>query len=572
MTVTLDNFNRAASEVSPYKLQNHTADNSSTWSKIYGKDAFLNPDGILSFDVSSTDLSWYENQTNFTAPDFEAFLTFKVLGPGAQSIGIGGRYTNSLGGVYIEISNTTQPRLSLLQTFPNSQLLTSLVLKEPLQSNIFYQLSIAFKGGSVKCYLQKLSDKRYCDGNGDFLVTSKVDCITYNNLTITDTGKLFILGTITSGISVVQVDSVTFSYEFAAEAFNLIVPATDSKIFSSPCNWFLEGSNLVSVNPGAYLKIAFVGESLSLDLSPRTNAVNIRISVDNKNPKNFDISGGTTRLQIVNGLKHESHSVDIRFMRRNFFVDGWFQSSTGERLEIKSIEVTSFASQPTLLNVKKNPRSCLIYGDSITEGVYQTLDFPQGSSSSTAYSTLLGEALDSEYGIIAWAGQGWTTPSGARVPNFLNSWNFHKDGVPRDFSKIKLDYVIINMGANDAFQAKSLSPTDFTTFLAAFRQAVGPDTLFIFINPFAGVFTSDLVNGIANYLSAHKDSNVKMIDLGIFGKSGLTPTEGASLYSVDAVHPNQEGHARLSSALTKEIYKFITKTGAWGSFAGVPIA
>jgi hypothetical protein len=221
------------------------------------------------------------------------------------------------------------------------------------------------------------------------------------------------------------------------------------------------------------------------------------------------------------------------------------------------------------------PKRCLIYGDSITEGVEAQCHPASdctiggdlcGNSATKTWGRAVAAAFDCEYSQVGFGSLGWTVGGGGGVvPVFTpgdpsqSSWNQIYDGAPRTFENI--DYVFILHATNDGLRQKG-TPASVAAvtesvhgWLEAIRNAVGAETHVFLTVPFGGFGAAqepigalkagfDLYQGIAD-TAAPKDTRTHYIDLGPAAARGLTHFGIHSIESCGGIHPR--GGTRYSA-------------------------
>lgn len=213
--------------------------------------------------------------------------------------------------------------------------------------------------------------------------------------------------------------------------------------------------------------------------------------------------------------------------------------------------------------VGRQPKTALIYGDSITEGVYAK-DGTTGIF--YGYSFYLGQALFTrgfEYGIVACGFQGYTVSGSGSVPPVYtiandpaSSWNKVISSVTRltDGAFTVAPTVIFdNFGVNDQVQGHNgsfLNPSltaQITAFWRALRAAA-PKALIIKSIPFTGYARNDILNAALIYNSPLSDSLFKLFDLNLDAR-----TQQYGLNIANNVHPGIWGHANIGSLVTARV-------------------
>lgn len=290
-----------------------------------------------------------------------------------------------------------------------------------------------------------------------------------------------------------------------------IVAATDAAVFRSPYTWLgIGGSAIATNNPGAYLKTVFSGTScvMTVDVS---HLVAAGILAANYPAISWQVDGGTVhRVQLTSATgaisfgrdyADTTHTLRVTLVGAYWLDDRW-------NTPVQSLRVTGFVigagkalSAPTLA-----PKRMLIFGDSHGEG-YEALGAGATvalQDASKAYGALLGARFDAEYGIVAFAGQGFNQANGtANVPACIDAWDFYWSGQSRLSGGLLIpapDYVVTGHTHNDNIGVA----TTVTAFIDQVKVAAPDAELFLATAPNYNV-AAQLSAGVsaAAYAKAH---------------------------------------------------------------------
>lgn len=323
----------------------------------------------------------------------------------------------------------------------------------------------------------------------------------------------------------------------------------------SPAGWFvpLDNSYAETPNNGNYAKWTFTGTSfaINVDVSMLVNASVsagdypiIRYSVDNGIYTDYQLQSTDIQISIAIGLISRTHTVIIWLRAQQWdLIDLW--NLPVSVLRITSVAIDSGASLGTSLA----PKRAFFFGDSITFGNYVLFEQdPEGDDGVENWVGITGISLNLEFGRAGLPAQGWITPGGGNVPQFIDSWNFIFSGQPRNFSN--LDYIFVNEGTNDF----GLDSSVITTWLGNMRTACGPNTYIFMIIPFGQFNASVITTGVTNYRIANPfDTNIFLINPGLLYAAGLARTGSATYVSGDGLHPNVYGSELLGAATTSAV-------------------
>jgi lysophospholipase L1-like esterase len=347
----------------------------------------------------------------------------------------------------------------------------------------------------------------------------------------------------------------------AAGSATRTVAVSDSNWFFSPCNWHANGSAFAeSQNPGAYFAIGFTGSqaSLTLDVSmlDHVSAASwprIRWQIDENTPEDHRLKQGDSLLPLdSNDLSTGAHSLRVWLIANEIFVDRWLVPVENFRVTGLVIDADGATFAPSL-----RPQRILFFGDSISEG----LDTESGSGkyindsdATHAFTYACGAALDAEFGVVAFAGQGWNIALLSNAPPFSASWSEQFDGQPRSFSPAP-DSVVVMMGGNDAlFGDLGGVAAAVTTWLGDVRATL-PGTKIFFVVEFGGYARDEVSRGFEDYQAAAHDENAHLIDLGAAAEVGLDAgfVKGGTAQSYDGPHPTAGRAAELGAMLAGAI-------------------
>ncbi len=349
------------------------------------------------------------------------------------------------------------------------------------------------------------------------------------------------------------------------------VRVNNAELIWSPYNWKFNGSTWAQTTPGgAYVKVGFTGSTLALGVSTSTmdgidlGDVVVNAYIDGSaSPvsKTLEDLSATGLLTFSSGLSSGSHYAIIYLSHTLESADRW--SVPANVLRITKIQlatdgtgaVASLASTP----LAEKSRKIIIFGDSITEGVGT-------SGAEYAYSAILAETLDVEYGQIGYGAVGWDVSGNGGVPPFYDSstpanssWRHFYSGTTRLTNNSDLsagfaggvpNALFLNMGTNDYLNTTNTTNvrTKVASFLADARTTVGSWPAIFVISPFrfgnadASAYKTALLNGLADYQSAHpSDTRVYLLDLGSDGYATTNAHGG--------LHPDDTGSEILGEEL-----------------------
>ncbi len=355
------------------------------------------------------------------------------------------------------------------------------------------------------------------------------------------------------------------------------VPVGSSDWFFSPYNWNVLGaSEAVANEPGAYFSIRFAGSGsvvLNLDTvgmlaagDKTTLVVQWRIDSTVFAPHVLALS--ESRLTLATGLSNGAHTLQFSFVSSDYHQDRWARTTNamgGLPAPAQSLRVTGLtldAGGTTLPPNSLRPRRLLVYGDSITEGAV----IKPANDATQTYAIALAQLLNAEYGIVGNAGQGWTASNApaSGVPIFRDAFSQQFSLGPR-FPLLNgapaPDYVVVNMGTNDAIFGDVFNParpnlvTEYALAWLLQMRAYLPASQVFIVVPFGGFYAEALQSAYTQYAIARPmDAAVHFINLGSTAQTGITAlSPGGTAQSFDGIHPNAITHFALGCQLTAAI-------------------
>lgn len=367
-----------------------------------------------------------------------------------------------------------------------------------------------------------------------------------------------------------------------------LVPINDPNITWSKYNWVTNGTNYKqTVNSGAYLKFAFTGTTLGLNVDtsmfttpdPDVVASGIILSayIDG-NPTALtetmaDASGGL--ITFTNSLSAGNHTVQIFIQQNSNLGARWNAPGPYGLVRIESIQLavgeTTISSSGT--SVEPYNKTILYYGDSITEG--RNIG---GTPAEATHAAVVGRELEAEMGQVGFAAQAWGTTFISGTPglyyyepayNTASSWRNYYGGatmlndgndISSGYAEGTPDAVINNMGVNDMNLSAAEMTDRISGWLGEVRQTLGARPAIIMVVPFnyngphvnAPTFKAAYLQGIQDYQTANpNDSRIYTIDLGANGYDIVDNN------SVDDLHPNPTGSQLLGELIAAEAAPYI---------------
>ena len=375
-------------------------------------------------------------------------------------------------------------------------------------------------------------------------------------------GTIAAAGT-TTGLRVRATDTASQSVD--SNAFNVSITADasqiglgDTRVVWSPGNWDDRGSYKVANAPHAYARLAFTGTSVSakVDVSRLVGAAVaagsypvIRSIVDGYSFVDTKLTSTTTTIT-RSGLSNGAHTVEFQFIATDPSVARW------DTDPINAVRLAGFAVDPAgaLTQATRRPKILYAYSDSTREGWAATgAGAFAGNNSLYTDVPIIAKALNAEYGVMAYSGQGYSV-AGGDVPKVIDAWDKYSAARSRLVAgkfAIQPDYIYIDHGANGG-----ATQAEVQAIIAAFRAAA-PDA-WIFVQVAAGGFSRTAITAAANAARA-TDAKVGLIDLGVEYQAGIDrgPGNQQTMYSVDGLHKNLLCNALVAGGVIRQTQQLL---------------
>lgn len=376
-------------------------------------------------------------------------------------------------------------------------------------------------------------------GSGTFTPTS----LTWAGTSETKTFTYTPAGIGAHSISISESPDLTTSgspIAYTASSFATVTIA-DADWFFSPYNWLKTGSTRAETNtPGAYFKARVSGTSCKMTLDVSHLAA---VTAGNYPTIEWQIDGGAkTRVQLTSSttqidfgtLSDASHDLFVQL------VGAWWQNDRWTT-PVQSLRVTSLVlnggealSAPTLLSGRM-----LIFGDSHCEG-YEALTAGvsvANQDAGDAYGNLLASRFNCEYGIIGFAGQGYTAGGGGSVPDCEDAWDFYWSGQSRLSAGLLSptpSYIISCHGDNDSTGAALT--TAVASCISQWRAAAPSAAIVVCVPPNrdAEGKQSEIQDGVTAAADARAyfiDTGVNLLVAGPYLNGGHLSTAGHIQYA-----------------------------------------
>lgn len=371
------------------------------------------------------------------------------------------------------------------------------------------------------------------------------------------------------------------------------IAVDNSNIAWSPYGWVTNGSVYKqSPTVGSYINVAFTGTTLGLNIdtsmvSAPAVPANFTVSayIDGGAPITLSLADvSANQLIFTSSLSSGSHYAHIAVDSNTNFSSRWSYSG-GEPISLLRVTSIQLESSGTIQNLATTPLAqtgpkILYYGDSITEG-----NGISGTYGSQSHASVVGNALDAQYGIHGYSSLTWWFSILSNTPDFhfpvadavnfpTAAWNNYYKNVSllntanlssSGYREESPDAVFNNLGINDIAIYGLGAPFGGATALNNYtanlydwleqqRSALGARPAIFMVVPFNYSCTSAInpiynltqegylqlykttyLNTINSYKADNNDNRVFIIDLGTNGCQTVVDN------SPDGLHPNETG-------------------------------
>jgi hypothetical protein len=214
------------------------------------------------------------------------------------------------------------------------------------------------------------------------------------------------------------------------------------------------------------------------------------------------------------------------------------------------------------------PKTALFLGDSIIESVNSV----PGSGYSAAASdgtisiaSLVSVGLNWEYAQRGFGSQSWFQNGTGNVPKPQLSYNLLWLG--QSFNLSVFDYIISFYGTG---VEQLVDPNDVKLWIEGVRSVAANATIFIILPTTTGNHSA-IQTGYNNYVSLYPNDNKVELLGPLPNVEGMTTITQTSRFYTDTIHPNREGHARISTQICQLINEIINPGGGGGGINGTSI-
>lgn len=301
------------------------------------------------------------------------------------------------------------------------------------------------------------------------------------------------------------------------------VPASDKNIVYSG-RWLEKDGSCYGAWEG-YCEISFTGTSLRA-VCPKNAQVYVQVDGGQEKPVQL-----TKNSRLASQLEEGAHIVRIYAAAQHSMpaVSGFILDENSFTLPIEEKPVIEFI------------------GDSITEGYIR----PGDNSYLFSYAYACGTKLNWQFYTVAYGGIAMTPGYGStdQAKGMLNRWPLWAEvgedpaETVWDTARHRLDYMVINLGTNDAAASPNEFKAAYLVFLNKVRAAY-PDITVFMMTPFNGRFRTEITE-----LAALFEENVVLVDAAAWELTG-------GEYTTDGTHLNETAHAIAAQKLYEAILAY----------------
>ncbi len=284
----------------------------------------------------------------------------------------------------------------------------------------------------------------------------------------------------------------------AAAATTFVAP-DDPAIVYSPLTWAVSHAGAETINSGSYFRALFSGRSavllfnISTMVSPPSQ---IWWRVDNGPATQADVAAAVPLNipPITSGNADTPyHALEVTVKSTTERANRWLRPGNSTGVVFCGLVLDAGAAALASLPA---PRSIIVYGDSITEGVrtlgeaspYDTDD----NDAAMGWAYRLGGLLGAEVGVIGFGATGLSRGGSGNVPPTGASFGWYFAGSPRGFTPAP-DLIVLNIGTNDGGTDTVAAGTALLNALLAACPAAPIGVL----RPFNGAQAANLLAAIA---------------------------------------------------------------------------
>jgi lysophospholipase L1-like esterase len=288
----------------------------------------------------------------------------------------------------------------------------------------------------------------------------------------------------TSDVNLLTVAQLDAAPTDTADGTVHIAP-NNAAILYSPYTWDVNSTTATTIDTGAYFKVVFTGNSVTLKFDLQYNLppypqIYVRIDGVNYSWQKFTIASSVVVTMPADTIAATSHYLEVYV--KSCTSGNWKWNGFSCAIKFKGLILQTSAktvSAPTaqLFNI-------LALGDSITEGAWALNNTATDQNDSfdgmTSWANQLN-MLGAEVGVVGFSSVGVNKLGLYGVPAVISSYNLLYRGVSRSFTPVP-DAIVINLGTND----QSSITAGLTTLLNGLLTATANNTQIFVLLPFNG--------------------------------------------------------------------------------------
>lgn len=295
-------------------------------------------------------------------------------------------------------------------------------------------------------------------------------------------------------------------------------------------------------SPGVYIKARFMGNSCEIELNDEVlygkNHNYISVSIDNRAPIRFKLSGKKNVIKIADSLDKRVHSLII-----------CKDTETG----IGYLEFVGIRCKKLVPPAKQKKRKIEFFGNSITCGTGSDLTIPCNSTNDwydqhnayLSYGPLTARLLNADWVLTSVSGIGLIhscCDMTITMPEVFDKLNLRENKTDWDFSKYQPDVLTVCLGQNDGLQDLGKFVLAYVEFLKKLRGKYPQASIVLLSSPMADAelltFMKKSLNTIVTETRKSGDNNIYSY---IFSKRY---NHGCG------DHPNLEDHGEIADELS----------------------
>ena len=336
----------------------------------------------------------------------------------------------------------------------------------------------------------------------------------------------------------------TAALTYPATLTTMNVAANDASLSTafSPYTWKWDGTSMNANSPGSYAKFSFTGTSVGLALVASASTATLAYSIDNGPLQNASLASSSVSL--ASGLAAGTHVVEMNLMSSDTSANR-FALACAARITAVTVDIGATITAPTL-----RAKRAIFFADSIGEGKNAKAAGVNDVSLSEAPAIM--RALDAEYGLVAYSGQGFVNAGDGDVPALSAAYGYYSSGVSRLTGGVLSpapDYLLCMHGTNG-----SPTQSNVAAQISGFRTIAPSATIIMIVPP--GGFARAAITAATQAAITAGDAKLLLIDAGDTYAGGLAQFGTPSRQATDGLHPLGQTNIGLAA-----IHSFLIRQG-----------